>query len=104
MNKEVINGEKMQESTKRPTSLKVKWSLGTALGTTIIFAIFAVLLFQCFSSMLLKQDQNNVRSALNATEQKLNNCHHNLTIEDIQRSFNIDYSPQRPAKDSPYKD
>ena len=30
MNKEVINGEKMQESTKRPTSLKVKWSLGTA--------------------------------------------------------------------------
>lgn len=104
MNKEVINGEKMQESTKRPTSLKVKWSLGTALGTTIIFAIFAVLLFQCFSSMLLRQDQNNVRSALNATEQKLNNCHHNLTIEDIQRSFNIEYSPQRPAKDSPYKD
>ena len=40
MNKEVINGEKMQESTKRPTSLKVKWSLGTALGNDDYFCNF----------------------------------------------------------------
>lgn len=104
MNNEIINGDKFQDAKKRSLSLKAKWSIGTAIGTTLIFAIFAVLLFQSFSGMLLKQDQNNVRNALIATEQKLNNCHQDLTIEDIQRVFNIDYLPKESIKDSPYKD
>lgn len=104
MSNEIINKDKLQKDKRKSLSLKAKWSIGTAIGTTVIFAIFAVLLFQSFSSMLLKQDQNNVRNALNATEQKLNSCYQNLTIDDIQRLFNIDYLPQESIKDSPYKD
>ncbi len=51
------DGEQGVKNDKRFVSLKVKWSVGMGLGVLIIFAIFAVLLFQSFSSILLRQEK-----------------------------------------------
>lgn len=106
-NKEVIDVEAIKtETQRRPVSLKLKWSIGTAIGATLIFAIFAVLLFQCFSSILLKQQKRYSRNALEAAESKLIDYDHNLTPADIQKKFNINFLSQDKAQqtETPYKD
>lgn len=102
---EIINADSIAaEEKKKPISLKLKWSIGTAIGATLIFAIFAVLLFQCFSNILFRQDQSYSRNALQATEQKLVNFNSELTVKNIQQTFDINYLPQNKSNQTPYKD
>lgn len=103
--REVINADQIE--SKRPAktvSLKLKWSIGTAIGATLIFAIFAILLFQSFSNILLEQQRTYTKNAMNATEQKLSVYSKNLSQKDIQHSFNISYLAKPSRDETPYKD
>lgn len=101
--KEVINAANIEsENDKKPISLKLKWSIGTAIGATVIFSIFAVLLFHSFSNILFHQEQTYSKDALNATEQKLVGFDDQLNLADIQKTFDIEYQPR--SGNTPYKD
>lgn len=63
-------------STKKKTaeyrmSLKVKWALGTAIGALLIFALLTFVLFQSFTSDLLKREQTSVNQSLVSVERRL---------------------------------
>lgn len=106
MTKEIIDVDSIQANQeKKSVSLKLKWALGTAIGVTIIFGIFAILLFQCFSNILFKQEQSYSRDALQATEKKLTGYDQPLDKNNIQQSFNISYSPKNnDSLNTPYND
>ena len=56
---------------KKFFSINLKWSLGTGLGVVIIFAVFATLLFQSFSSLLIRQEKGHSEEAMNAVTLRL---------------------------------
>lgn len=64
-----------KQNKKKFLSLNLKWAIGTAVGVFIIFAIYSILLFQSFSSVLLQQEigyANTTVQKMRATLQKHN--------------------------------
>ena len=45
-----------EKKKKKVFSINLKWSVGTGLGVVIIFAVYATLFFQIFSSLLIRQE------------------------------------------------
>lgn len=64
---------KQRQEPSRRFSLKMKWAIGTASGVLVIFGIFSILLFQSFSNLLLRQEQQYAQDALTVTSNKLGN-------------------------------
>ena len=63
--------EEKQTRQRRFMSIKVKWAVGTGLGVLVIFAIFALLLFQSFSSLLLREQRQETQTVLQAVTNRL---------------------------------
>lgn len=61
-----------QVAQRRFMSIKVKWAVGTGLGVLVIFAIFALLLFQSFSSLLLREQRQETQTVVQAVTSRLN--------------------------------
>ena len=91
--------QKNSKNEKRYMSLKVKWSIGTGLGVLLIFAVFFVLLFQSFSTLLLQQEENYAHSALSTATTRLTNFDSELTRDDVKQALNYDFSV-RTKKDT----
>lgn len=66
-------------------SLKVKWELGTALGALLIFALLTFVLFQSFTSDLLKREQSSVNRSLVSVEKRLASSDSKLTNKHVQQ-------------------
>lgn len=60
-------------------SLKMKWSIGTGIGVLLIFAVFAALLYQSFSNILLKQEKQYVTDAVSVVSGRLSRRDDELT-------------------------
>ncbi|MCP0886441.1 HAMP domain-containing histidine kinase [Ligilactobacillus sp. WILCCON 0076] len=68
-------------------SLKMKWSIGTGIGVLLIFLVFSVLLYQSFSSLLLRQEQQYAVDALSTASGKLATNDSELTIKDVKEDL-----------------
>ncbi|KRM07715.1 transmembrane histidine kinase [Liquorilactobacillus ghanensis DSM 18630] len=98
---------RQRQETSRRFSLKMKWAIGTAIGVLIIYIIFSVLLFQSFSNLLLRQEQQYAKDALAVTSNKLSNLEGKLTRKNVQPllSSNVDsVAQQRSSNGSLYSD
>lgn len=94
--------ETMNEKKKKKFfSINLKWSLGTGLGVVIIFAVFATLLFQSFSSLLIRQEKGHSEEAMNAVTLRLAQSNSTLTdtgVRDIlSSSWNDDIQNRKQA-------
>ncbi|GAW63229.1 transmembrane histidine kinase [Ligilactobacillus acidipiscis DSM 15836] len=87
------DGEQGVKNDKRFVSLKVKWSVGMGLGVLIIFAIFAVLLFQSFSSILLRQEKTYSYNALSTASERLENQDSELDAKHVKQVLSYDVAP-----------
>lgn len=65
-------------------SLKLKWSVATGLGVLLIFLVFSVLLYQSFSSLLLRQEQQYASEALSTAINKLAVNDNELTADKVR--------------------
>lgn len=71
-------------------SLKMKWAIGTGLGVLIIYGIFSVLLFQSFSNLLLRQEQQYAQDALTVTSNKLSGLKRQFSAQNVTRLLSSD--------------
>ena len=84
-----------EKKKKKFFSINLKWSLGTGLGVVIIFAVFATLLFQSFSSLLIRQEKGHSEEAMNAVTLRLAQSNSTLTdtgVRDILSSSECPFS------------
>lgn len=90
-----------EKKKKKFFSINLKWSLGTGLGVVIIFAVFATLLFQSFSSLLIRQEKGHSEEAMNAVTLRLAQSDSTLTdtgVRDIlSSSWNDDIQNRKQA-------
>ena len=70
-------------------SLKAKWSIGTGIGVLVIFAVFSVMLFQSFSSLLMNQEKQYAEDSLRTAIGKLADNEKELTKQDVVLSLKI---------------
>ena len=57
-------GKRHMNKGNRFVSLKVKWALGTSLGSMIIFLVLAMTLVSAFTTDLLRQERHSVRTSM----------------------------------------
>ena len=90
-----------EKKKKKFFSINLKWSLETGLGVVIIFAVFATLLFQSFSSLLIRQEKGHSEEAMNAVTLRLAQSNSTLTdtgVRDIlSSSWNDDIQNRKQA-------
>ncbi len=100
--------KELPNDSKRFVSLKAKWSIAMGLGVLVIFAIFAVLLFQSFSSILLKQEKSYSYNALSTASQRLEGQDTELDAANVKRLLSYGVVPQNETKPqnttAPYSD
>lgn len=76
------NGPHTNRSRRR-FSLKWKWALGTAFGVLVIFAVFAVLIFDSFTSVLIKEERAHVNDTIQVVENRLSSFQSELNIKSV---------------------
>ncbi len=74
-------------------SLKAKWSIGTGIGILVIFAVFSVMLFQSFSSLLMNQEKQYAEDSLRTAIGKLADNEGELTKQDVVKSLSLKITP-----------
>ena len=74
-------------------SLKAKWSIGTGIGVLVIFAVFSVMLFQSFSSLLMNQEKQYAEDSLRTAIGKLADNEGELTKQDVVKSLSLKITP-----------
>jgi len=94
------DGEK-KVNNKRFVSLKLKWSIGMGLGVLLIFAIFSVLLFQSFSSILLRQEKAYSHNALSTVSERLEKQNSELDGSYVKRILSYEVAPVEEEKNTP---
>lgn len=99
---------KAPRALKRFISLKTKWSIAMGLGVLVIFGIFAVLLFQSFSSILLRQEKNYSYNAISTASERLEVQDSELDISHVKKILSYDVAPPHEANGrnvpAPYAD
>ena len=66
--------EPIEDAPRRPFrfSLKWKWSLSTAVAVLVIFGVIAILIFNSFMTVLMRQERDHVNETLGVVVEKLN--------------------------------
>ncbi|KRN05306.1 transmembrane histidine kinase [Liquorilactobacillus sucicola DSM 21376 = JCM 15457] len=85
----------------------MKWSVGTGIGVLLIFAVFAALLYQSFSNILLRQEKQYVTDAVGVVSERLSHDSGELTDSNVKPllSSNFDSVEDRQgASSSLYSD
>lgn len=72
-----------RQANSRRFSLKMKWSIGTGIGVLLIYGIFSILLFQSFSNLLLRQEQQYAQDALTVAQNKLASLKHEFKSANV---------------------
>ncbi len=72
-----------RQANSRRFSLKMKWSIGTGIGVLLIYGIFSILLFQSFSNLLLRQEQQYAQDALTVAQNKLASLKHEFNSANV---------------------
>jgi signal transduction histidine kinase len=105
-NQKLMQIIKQRQEPSRRFSLKMKWSIGTASGVLVIFGIFSILLFQSFSNLLLRQEQQYAQDALTVTSNKLGNLDklNKKTVQPLLSSSVDSVAQQRNPTGSLYSD
>ena len=93
-----------QENGKRFFSLKLKWALGTSIGSFIIFSIVVMAMFSAFTQNLLGSERRLLNNGMDNISRQLSNTGQVLTkhrISDIinppsQADFNEGEDFKRP--------
>lgn len=95
--------ENVNSNKKRFISVKVKWSVGTGIGVLFIFVIFSILLFQSFSSILLRQEKSYSYNALSTASERLENRDQELDAQYVKKILSYDVGPkeQENGKNAP---
>ncbi|MBD5069326.1 MAG: HAMP domain-containing histidine kinase [Lactobacillus sp.] len=84
------NKVKKRKNTKKSFfSLKLKWSVGTGIGVLVIFAVFSVLLFQSFSTLLMNQEKRYAQEALETAVESLATNTKELTRNSAENSLSL---------------
>lgn len=78
----------------RFVSLKVKWALGTALGSLIIFVVLAMTLVSAFTTDLLRQERHSLQTSAATVTQRLDSSFRTEKQFDSQSVAGLFY--QRP--------
>ncbi|EKW98448.1 HAMP domain-containing sensor histidine kinase [Ligilactobacillus saerimneri] len=85
---EILTGSnKPRKPAKRFVSIRFKWSIGTAIGVLILFAVFALLLYNSFTGLLLQQEQQYTQEALTTAVSRLTNENKELNAKQVNRIF-----------------
>lgn len=74
-----------REPQRKFVSLKVKWALGTACGSLVIFLVVAAVLFMAFHQQLMAQETNRTSKALTTVTEKLNKKQEKLTTTNVSQ-------------------
>lgn len=72
-----------RKTEKRFISLKVKWALGTALGSLIIFFVVVLALFTAFTQNMFQQERKLLNQGMTNISQQLGRIDQPLTKENI---------------------
>lgn len=100
--------ENVVNEKKRFISLKVKWSVGMGIGVLLIFVIFSVLLFQSFSSILLRQEKNYSYNALSTASERLGGQDAELDVHGVKKILSYEVAPNEQVtgknRPAPYFD
>lgn len=101
-----VKSKKEKKGKKRFISIKFKWSIGTGIGVMILFAVFASLLYSSFTGILLQQEQEHSRDALNVAVERLDTNTNELNFRDVDRALDQDLinDAMRNSKKSLYRD
>ncbi|KRN88908.1 HAMP domain-containing sensor histidine kinase [Ligilactobacillus ceti] len=99
--------EEVKQPKKRFISVKLKWSIGTGIGVLTIFTLFSCLLFNSFTSLLLKQEKQYANNALVAAGKRLSQGTTELNKNSVSKA--LDYrnreTKQIPSEQHPlYQD
>lgn len=89
----------LHENKRSFFSLKLKWSVGTGIGVLLIFAIFSVLLFQSFSSLLLNQERQYANEAMDTAVEALATNTNELTQTSAEHSLSLRVHNERNLKE-----
>lgn len=77
-----------QASTKRFLSLKLKWALGTAVGSWLISILLIVIIFSSFTQDLLRQERQTLSSTMTSVSEQINNHLDTLSSQQIKQEIN----------------
>lgn len=98
--KAILHKKQLKDSHAKPFfSLKLKWSVGTGIGVLLIFAVFSVLLFQSFSSLLLNQEKQYAQEALDTAVESLATNTKELTQDRAEHSLSLRVHNERNIKE-----
>ncbi|KRL07648.1 HAMP domain-containing histidine kinase [Liquorilactobacillus hordei] len=90
-----------RKKTKKGFSIKLKWAIGTSIGVLVIFAIFAVLLFQSFSNLMLQQEKQYAIDAVAVAQSRLSSLENELTNDSAKRELGSNISAVNQEKNRP---
>ncbi|MFT8374205.1 MAG: two-component sensor histidine kinase, partial [Liquorilactobacillus satsumensis] len=90
-----------EKRKERRFSLKLKWSLGTAIGVLAIFAVFATLLFQSFSSLILRQEKQYASDALSVAANHLATLENELNESNTRRELSSSIEETEQEREEP---
>lgn len=76
-----------KQTKKKFFSLNLKWAIGTAVGVFIIFAIYSILLFQSFSTVLLQQEIGYANATVQKMRSTLQKHNVQLTQEEVSMTL-----------------
>lgn len=80
-----------ETTTKKPTkrfmSLKLKWALGTAVGTLLVSIVVIVAIFSFFTHDLLNQEQSTMDHEMTVISQRLKDIDAPLTRENVHQAL-----------------
>ena len=76
---------KSQKNGKRFVSLRLKWAIGTAVGSLIIFFIVAIAMFTSFTQNLFQQERSLLNQGMDNISQPLAKNDQSLTKHSIEQ-------------------
>ncbi|WP_057745079.1 HAMP domain-containing sensor histidine kinase [Liquorilactobacillus capillatus] len=80
----------------------MKWSIGTGIGVLLIFAIFAALLYQSFSNILLRQEKQYVTDAIAVVSGRLSREDDELTTKRVGPLLSSDFNSVGDREERPF--
>ncbi|KRN59149.1 HAMP domain-containing sensor histidine kinase [Limosilactobacillus secaliphilus] len=89
-----------QKPAKRFMSLKLKWALGTAVGTLLVSIVVIVAIFSFFTHDLLDQEQDTMDHEMTVISQKLKDINAPLTEDNVHQVLAKEAFAKPERKDS----
>lgn len=86
-----------QASTKRFLSLKLKWALGTAVGSLLISILLIVIIFSSFTQDLMRQERQTLSTTMTSVSEQINNHLDSLSTQQINQEISSEVGTSNKA-------